>query len=57
LACPKDLSLITKYRHRPELATKQKERMIMVVLAVGFVGGLFSRKVGDGTWPGKLMRC
>jgi len=54
LGMPRDLSLITKYHHHPELAAEQKETTAVVALADALSGRFVSRKEGDSIWSGNF---
>lgn len=54
LGMPKDLSLITKFHHHPELALEQKETTAVVALADALAGRFVSRKEGDSIWSGNF---
>ncbi len=54
LGMPKDLSMIIKFHHHPELATEQKEITAVVALADALAGRYVSRKEGDSMWSDKF---
>jgi len=54
LGMPRDISLITKYHHHPELATEQRETTAVVALADALSGRFVARKEGDGIWSDRI---
>jgi HD-like signal output (HDOD) protein len=54
LGLPKELALIAKFHHHPELAKEQKDTVAVVALAEGLAGRFNPRPEGDSIWTPAL---